>query len=87
GGRSGDAPLSSLPGGKYTLRVEGTWQEWQKPMPISVKVEQNVNRSVNFICAFLTLAIVPFFALVRKISFESARWRESMFGSVTESED
>lgn len=85
GSRTSDAPLSSLPGGKYTLRVEGTWQAWQAPMPVSVKVEQNVNRGVNFVCAFLLLAIVPFLGLVRKISFEGARWKESMFGSVAES--
>lgn len=86
GSRSSDAPLSALPGGKYTLRVEGTWQDWQKPMPVSVKVVQNVNRGVNFLCAFLALAIVPFFGLIRKFSFESARWKDSMFSTAATSD-
>ncbi|HVF47949.1 MAG TPA: DUF4178 domain-containing protein [Pyrinomonadaceae bacterium] len=84
GGKSTDATLSSLPAGKYTLRVEGTWEKWQTPMPVSVKVEQNVVRGVNFICALLLLMIVPIIGLVRKISFESGRWKDSMFGTSSE---
>jgi hypothetical protein len=78
GSKDQDATLSSLPAGKYTLRVEGTWQDWQKAMPISLKVEQNVNRGVNFLCAFIVLLIVPALGLIRKISFESSRWKDSM---------
>jgi hypothetical protein len=75
--------LSSLPAGKYTLKVEGTWQNWQQPMPVSVKVEQGVNRGVNFCCAFVVLLLVPFFGLIRKWSFESSRWKDSMFSGST----
>ena len=81
GGQSQDATLSSLPGGKYTLRVEGTWQNWQQPMPVTVKVEQNVNRGVNFCCALVALLLVPLFGLIRKWSFESSRWKDSMFST------
>ena len=87
GGQSQDATLSSLPAGKYTLRVEGTWQNWQQPMPITVKVEQNVNRGVNFGCAFLVLLIVPLLGIFRKFSFESNRWKDSMFSSSGRSGD
>lgn len=86
GGKSTDATLSSLPAGKYTLRVEGTWEKWQTQMPVSVKVEQNVVRGVNFICSLLLLMIVPVIGLVRKISFESGRWKDSMFGSSSSEE-
>lgn len=86
GSQSTDATLSSLPAGKYTLRVEGTWQNWQQPMPVNVKVEQSVNRGVNFCCALIALAIVPFFGLIRKWSFEASRWKESMFGSSSSSD-
>ncbi|MBA2333476.1 MAG: DUF4178 domain-containing protein [Blastocatellia bacterium] len=79
GGQSQDATLSSLPAGKYTLRVEGTWQNSTQPMPISVKVEQNVVRGVNFICALVVLLIVPVLSLIRKLSFESRKWKDSMF--------
>ena len=87
GGQSQDATVSSLPGGRYTLRVEGTWQNYAQPMPISVRVEQNVVRGVNFICALIVLAIVPIFGLIRKVTFESARWKDSMFGSSSTGSD
>ncbi|MBA2379944.1 MAG: DUF4178 domain-containing protein, partial [Blastocatellia bacterium] len=80
GGQIQDATISSLEGGKYTLRVGGTWQNWQQPMPITVKVEQSVNRGVNFFCALILLLLVPVLGLIRKISFESKKWSESMFG-------
>jgi len=73
--------LSSLPAGKYTLRVEGTWQNWQQQMPVTVKVEQSVNRGVNFCGAFVLLLIIPLLNLFRKFSFESKRWKDSMFSS------
>ncbi len=86
GGRTNDAVLSSLPGGKYTLRVEGTWQNWQTPMPVSVKVEQNVNRGVNFCLALFLLAIVPVLGIIRKFSFEASRWKDSMFSTSSSDE-
>jgi uncharacterized Zn finger protein (UPF0148 family) len=85
GDKTTDATLSSLPAGQYTLRVEGTWQNWQVQMPVNVKVEQGVNRGVNFCCAVLLLAIVPVFGFLRKFSFESSRWRDSMFSSSSSS--
>jgi hypothetical protein len=87
GGTTQDATLSSLPSGKYTLRVEGSWQNWQQPMPVTVKVEQNINRGVNFCCAFVALLLVPLFGLIRKWSFESSRWKDSMFSTSGDSGD
>ncbi len=81
GGKSTDATLSSPGGGKYTLQVHGTWQNWQAQMPVTVKVEQGVNRGVNVCCAFLILLIMPILGLFRKMSFESGRWKDSMFSS------
>jgi hypothetical protein len=81
GGQTQDAAMSSLPAGKYTLRVEGTWQNWQQSMPVTVKVEQGVTRGVNFICALLVLLIVPSLGILKKFTFESRRWSESMFSS------
>ncbi len=85
GDKKTDATLSSLPAGKYTLKVEGTWQNWQAQMPVTVKVEQNVNRGVNFCFAFVLLLIMPILGLFRKMSFESGRWKDSMFGSSSSS--
>ncbi len=79
--RVSSATISSVPAGKYKLRIEGTWQDWNKPMPIWVKVEQNVTRGLNFWLAFIFLAIGPIIGVVKKLSFESRRWSESMFGT------
>lgn len=87
GDKSSDATISSLAAGKYTLRVEGTWQNWQAQMPVRVKVEQGVNRGVNFICALFILMIVPIIGLFRKFSFESGRWKDSSFGSSSSGSD
>ncbi len=87
GGTSTDASLSSLPAGKYTLKVGGTWQNWQQPMPVTVKVEQNVNRGVNFCFAFILLLIAPLLGLFRKFSFETSRWKDSMFSVSSGSSD
>ncbi|REJ76363.1 MAG: DUF4178 domain-containing protein [Acidobacteria bacterium] len=80
GGKTSDATISSVPGGQYEMRIEGSWKDWQRPMPVRVKVEQNVTRGVNFWVAFVVLALVPIWTLVRKLSFEGKRWSESMFG-------
>jgi hypothetical protein len=81
GGQTSNATMSSLPAGKYSLRVEGSWGNWQQPLPVSLKVEQNVTRGVNFTLAFLALSILPLFSLIRKFMFESRRWSESMFNT------
>jgi hypothetical protein len=79
--------LSSLPAGSYTLRLEGTLDNVQQPLPVTVKVEQGVNRGVNFCCALFVLAIVPIFGLFRKFAFESGRWKDSMFSSSSSGSD
>ncbi|HEV8159227.1 MAG TPA: DUF4178 domain-containing protein, partial [Pyrinomonadaceae bacterium] len=87
GGQTQDATISSLPAGKYSLRVEGTWQNFAQPLPVSVKVEQNVSRGVNFWLSFFLLALLPVWALIRKFIFESRRWSESMFSGSSGSSD
>lgn len=79
GGQATDATVSALPAGKYTLRVEGTWENSTQALPVSVKVEQSVNRGVNFFLAFFVLSLFPIFGGIRKLMFESKRWSESMF--------
>lgn len=79
GNQTQDATLSALPAGKYTLKVAGTWQNFSQPMQVNVKVEQNVSRGVNFCCALVLLSLLPIFGLIRKFTFESRKWSESMF--------
>ena len=80
GGDNEDATISAVPEGTYRMRIDGSWKDWQRPMPIRVKVEQNISRGVNFCFAFVLLAIAPALGLFRKFAFESRRWSESMFG-------
>jgi hypothetical protein len=80
GARTSDVTISSLPAGKYTLRVEGTKENALTSLPVTVKIEQNVARGVNFWLSFVLLSLLPIWALIRKIMFESRRWSESMFG-------
>ncbi len=85
GGQTQDATISSLPAGKYSLRVEGTWQNFGQPLPVDVRVEQNVWRGVNFWLSFFLLALLPVWALIRKFIFESKRWSESMLSGSSSS--
>ncbi len=84
GGRTSDVYISSLPAGNYTLRVEGTKENPLTALPVTVKVEQNVARGVNFWLSFFLLSILPLWALIRKMTFESRRWSESMFGGAVD---
>jgi hypothetical protein len=87
GSNTGDDTLSSLPAGKYTLRLEGQWEKWQEPMPVNITVEQGTTRGVNFILAVIVLSIIPVFVIIWHIIFESRRWSESMFGSSNSGSD
>ncbi len=79
GGQMQDATISALPAGKYSLRVEGTWQNFQQELPVTVRVQQNVSRGINFWLSFFLLALLPVWGLIRKFIFESRRWQDSMF--------
>ena len=83
GGTSNSAILSSVPAGKYTLRIEGSWGNWQQPQPVSVTVKQNAFRGVNFCCAFVLIGALPLLVFVWSLTFESRRWSESMFAPVS----
>lgn len=88
GSPSSDATLSSVPAGRYSLRVVATELEnVTQPLSVDLRVEQGVNRGVNFCCALVALAIVPLFGLIRKWSFEASRWKDSMFGASSGSDD
>ena len=79
GSPNNDATISSLPAGKYTLRVEGSLEGVAQPLPVAVKIEQNVSRGVNFWLSFILLSLLPIWAGIRQLIFESRRWSESMF--------
>lgn len=87
GGQRDTATTSSMPGGKYVLRLEGQWEKWQQPAVVSVIVEQNVATGFNLLLALIGLSIVPIGMLIYHISFEHKRWSESMFSTSGDDDD
>ncbi|HJP93992.1 MAG TPA: DUF4178 domain-containing protein [Pyrinomonadaceae bacterium] len=87
GGQSDSAYTSSLPAGKYVLRLEGQWEKWQSPATVTIKVEQNVVHGVNLLVALIVLSVGPVVMLIYHIGFERRRWSESMFSGGDDSDD
>lgn len=87
GARNDSAYTSSLPAGRYILRLEGQWERWQQPVSLNVKIEQNVTSGFNFLVMLIALSLLPIIMLIYHISFERRRWSESMFGGGDDSDD
>jgi hypothetical protein len=87
GSRTDSAYTSSLPAGRYILRLEGQWEKWQQPANVWLRIEQNVTNGFNFLLSLIALSIIPVIMLIYHISFERKRWSESMFGSGGDSDD
>ena len=87
GGQSDSAITSSMPGGRYVLRLEGQWERWQQPAVVNIRIEQNVTRGFNILIALIVLSIGPVIMGIYHISFEHRRWSESMFGGGDEDDD
>jgi Domain of unknown function (DUF4178) len=81
GDRKDSAFTSAMPAGRYILRLEGTWEQWQQPAVVSVVVQQNVPNGFNLLLALIAISIGPIVMLIYHISFEHKRWSESMFSS------
>jgi hypothetical protein len=71
--------LAAVPAGKYTLRLALT-QSTPGPAHVNVTVVQGVARWINDVLLLLALAVIPLFVLIWEQSFESSRWKESMYG-------
>ncbi|HJS23554.1 MAG TPA: DUF4178 domain-containing protein, partial [Pyrinomonadaceae bacterium] len=87
GGKEDSAYSSSMPAGRYVLRLEGQWERWQQPAVVTVKVEQNITRGFNLLIALIILSLGPIAMLIYHISFEHKRWSESMFSGGDDSDD
>jgi hypothetical protein len=88
GGQEDSAYSSSMPSGRYVLRLEGQWERWQQPAVVTVKIEQNVTHGFNLLIALIVLSIGPIMMVIYHISFERKRWSESMFsGGGDDSDD
>ncbi len=81
GDRKDSTSTSSMPAGRYILRLEGQWEKWQEPAVVSVTIQQNVATGFNLLLALIAITIGPIVMLIYHISFEHKRWSESMFTS------
>jgi uncharacterized Zn finger protein (UPF0148 family) len=81
------AYLPALPEGRYTLRLEAQWENWNQPTPpqVSVRVEQGVPRVANLLLLLIALSAIPVLFAIRHFSFERRRWADSAFNPYTSS--
>ncbi len=87
GSRTDSTYTSSLPSGKYVLRLEAQWEKYQEPASVAIKVQQNVANGFNFVLLLIAITILPIIMGIYHINFERRRWRESMFGGGAEEDD
>ena len=87
GAQNDAAYTSSMPAGRYILRLEGQWEHWQQPATVNIKVEQNVIHGFNLLGALIVISIVPVLMLIYHIGFERRRWADSMFTQSGSSDD
>ncbi|KAF0201625.1 MAG: hypothetical protein FD167_5695, partial [bacterium] len=79
--------ISSMPSGKYTLRLEAQWSKWQEDAGLSIEIYQGVARSWYPLLVLLLLPIIPVYVAIKKGRFESRRWADSPFNLNTSSND
>lgn len=86
-GKTRDTTVLSRPEkGPHVLRVEAQWEPNKPPPSVRLTVREGVFRGVHFLLALIAISILPLIAMIRKVSFESARWKDSAhspFGQLT----
>lgn len=87
GSQKDSTDTSSMPAGKYILRLEGQWEKWQAPATVAIRIEQNVTNGFNFILLLIGISILPIIMGIYHISFERRRWSDSMFSNSGDSDD
>src|SRR5438270_2571090 len=85
GDREQTVYLPALPEGKYTLRLEAQWENWNQSTPpqFSVRVEQGVPRLWNLLIVLALLSVVPVLFAWRHSAFARRRWADSAFNPYT----
>ncbi|MGB9177790.1 MAG: DUF4178 domain-containing protein [Pyrinomonadaceae bacterium] len=82
GNQTQEVYLSALPAGAYTLRLEAQWENWQGySPPLNIRVEQGVPRFWYFFLALLLISAWPVLLIVRSVTFEGARWKDSVYAA------
>ena len=75
------AYLPALPEGRYTMRLEAQWENWNQASPpqFTVRVEQGVPRLLNLLLLLVGLSLIPLLFALRHFGFERRRWADSAF--------
>jgi len=73
--------IPSVPSGRYYLRVEPEMDKKGSIMHYDLSVRRDVPTYTFFWIAGILLLIPPMFKQVRSAGFETARWRESDYGT------
>lgn len=71
------AYISAPPKGTYVIRLEVQWPEGHTPPPLFLRVREGVFRWPYLFGALLLISGPAIFSLIRQVSFEAARWKES----------
>ncbi|HEX7318475.1 MAG TPA: DUF4178 domain-containing protein [Pyrinomonadaceae bacterium] len=73
--------VPALPEGRYTMRLEAQWENWNQRTPpqFAVRVEQGVPRLVNLVLLLVALSLLPLLFALRHFGFERRRWADSAF--------
>jgi DNA-directed RNA polymerase subunit RPC12/RpoP len=81
GDREQTVYLPAVPDGRYTMRLEAQWENWNQATPpqLTLRVEQGVPRVMNLLLLLVGLSILPLLAAFRHFSFERRRWADSAF--------
>ena len=79
GSQNADVHLSALPSGNYVMRMEVSWEHWNTPMSLSVRVQQGVPRASQIFLALLLISIIPLFVLIKHYLFSVKRWEDSVY--------
>lgn len=66
GSESNRIYITSLPAGRYTLRLEFQWEQFTSPLPITVMVTEGVARTLHLALALLGISIIPAFLFMRQ---------------------
>lgn len=81
GDRAEGVTLPALPAGRYTMRLEAQWEDWNQAVApqLSVRVEQGVPRVLNLVLVLVALSVIPLLVMLWHFSFERRRWADSSF--------
>ncbi len=71
--------LAHPPPGKYTLALGMQWQAGRNPDTLRVRVREGVFRWPYFILALLAISVLPILSGIRRLSWESQRWKDSSY--------